>query len=129
MPGIFLLLTMALTILAIRNVDASSPVANSTQSFNGTNLEANSTQEFGDWRRNATPLAFVTEGWSEGFMLGSLIIMACITIANMRKGVFLHKLVLLEVCREMDCSLLTSADTLKSAFVSNAAWNVLFHEL
>ncbi len=52
---------------------------------------------FGDWRRNAGPEGFVTEGWSEGFMLGALIIMACITVANMRKGVFLHKLILLEV--------------------------------
>lgn len=38
------------------------------------------------------------ESWAEGYMVGSLIIMACITIANMRKGVLLHKLILLEVC-------------------------------
>jgi hypothetical protein len=31
-------------------------------------------------------------------MIGSLIIMSCITLANMRKGVLLHKLILLEVC-------------------------------
>lgn len=83
---------MAPSILVIRNVD------NNTQIDNGTSIEANSTQAFGDWRRNATPLAYITEGWSEGFMLGSLIIMSCITIANMRKGVLLHKLILLEVC-------------------------------
>ena len=29
-------------------------------------------------------------------MVGALIIMACITIANMRRGVLLHKLILLE---------------------------------
>jgi hypothetical protein len=89
---------MAPTDLVIRDVDGASPDVNNTESYNGTSPEANSTQVFGDWRRNATPLAFVTEGWSEGFMLGSLIIMACITISNMRKGVFLHKLILLEVC-------------------------------
>lgn len=31
-------------------------------------------------------------------MLGSLIIMTCITVANMRRGVLLHKLILIEVC-------------------------------
>ena len=30
-------------------------------------------------------------------MSGSIVIMACITIANMRKGVLLHKLILIEV--------------------------------
>lgn len=30
-------------------------------------------------------------------MVGALIIMMCITLANMRKGVLLHKLILLEV--------------------------------
>lgn len=31
-------------------------------------------------------------------MVGSLIIMACVTFANMKKHVLLHKLILLEVC-------------------------------
>lgn len=43
------------------------------------------------------PQALVLEGWAEGFMVGSLIIMSCITLANMRRGVLLHKLILLEV--------------------------------
>jgi hypothetical protein len=30
-------------------------------------------------------------------MFGALLIMACITVANMRHGVILHKLILLEV--------------------------------
>lgn len=30
-------------------------------------------------------------------MVGSLIIMTCITVANMRRGVLLHKLILIEV--------------------------------
>jgi hypothetical protein len=41
--------------------------------------------------------ALVLEGWAEGFMVGALIIMSCITLANMRRGVLLHKLILLEV--------------------------------
>jgi hypothetical protein len=34
---------------------------------------------------------------AQGYMVGSLIIMSCITLANMRRGVLLHKLILLEV--------------------------------
>jgi hypothetical protein len=37
------------------------------------------------------PNGLVLEAWAQGYMVGSLIIMACITIANMRKGVMLHK--------------------------------------
>ncbi|KAF2811837.1 uncharacterized protein BDZ99DRAFT_487402 [Mytilinidion resinicola] len=44
--------------------------------------------------RPTNPDGLVLEAWSQGYMVGSLIIMACITIANMRKGVILHKLVL-----------------------------------
>jgi len=43
------------------------------------------------------PDGLVLEAWAEGFMVGSLIIMSCITLANMRRGVLLHKLILLEV--------------------------------
>ena len=50
----------------------------------------------GNWRQHAKPEDFILEGWSEGFMVGALIIMACITIANMRRKVLLHKLILLE---------------------------------
>lgn len=51
----------------------------------------------GSWRKNATPDGLVLEAWGEGCMFGALMIMACVTIANMRKGVLLHKLILLEV--------------------------------
>jgi hypothetical protein len=44
---------------------------------------------------NASEL--ILEAWGQGFMVGALIIMMCITLANMRKGVLLHKLILLEV--------------------------------
>lgn len=43
------------------------------------------------------PAALVLEAWAEGYMVGSLIIMSCITLANMRRGILLHKLILLEV--------------------------------
>lgn len=33
----------------------------------------------------------VLEAWSMGYLIGSLIIMAFITLANMRRGVLLHK--------------------------------------
>ena len=36
------------------------------------------------------------ESWSQGFMIGALVIMAGITVANMRKKVLLHKLIFLE---------------------------------
>ncbi|KAF2647455.1 hypothetical protein K491DRAFT_309102 [Lophiostoma macrostomum CBS 122681] len=43
------------------------------------------------------PSALVLEAWAQGYLVGSLIIMAFITMANMRKGVLLHKLILLEL--------------------------------
>jgi hypothetical protein len=50
----------------------------------------------GNWRAHATDEDFILESWSEGFMVGALVIMACITVANMRRKVLLHKLILLE---------------------------------
>ncbi|EXJ94144.1 hypothetical protein A1O1_02537 [Capronia coronata CBS 617.96] len=47
--------------------------------------------------RSSDPNGLVLEAWAEGFMVGSLIIMSCITLANMRRGVLLHKLILLEL--------------------------------
>lgn len=43
------------------------------------------------------PAALILEAWSQGLMTGSLFIMAAVTYANMRPGVLLHKLILLEV--------------------------------
>lgn len=43
------------------------------------------------------PDALILEAWSQGFMVGALIVMACITVANMRRGILLHKLILIEV--------------------------------
>lgn len=39
----------------------------------------------------------LVEAWSQGFMVGAIIILIMITLANMRSGVLLHKLILLEV--------------------------------
>lgn len=47
--------------------------------------------------RPTNPDGLVLEAWAQGYMVGSLIIMSCITMANMRKGAVLHKLILLEL--------------------------------
>jgi hypothetical protein len=44
------------------------------------------------------PQGLVLEAWSQGFMVGGIVIMICITLANLKRGVILHKLILLEVC-------------------------------
>lgn len=41
--------------------------------------------------------ALILSAWAQGYMVGSIIVMIAITIANMRRGVLLHKLILLEV--------------------------------
>jgi len=51
----------------------------------------------GLWRERATAQSLIVESWSQGFLVAALLIMACITIANMRAGIFLHKMILLEV--------------------------------
>lgn len=43
------------------------------------------------------PNALILEAWGQGFMVGSLIIMAAMAIANMRSKILLHKVILLEV--------------------------------
>ncbi|EXJ86437.1 hypothetical protein A1O3_03388 [Capronia epimyces CBS 606.96] len=54
----------------------------------------------GSWRAFASDEDLVLESWSQGCLVGSLLIMGCVTVANMRKGVLLHKLILLEVMVE-----------------------------
>jgi hypothetical protein len=60
-------------------------------------LQRRNDTDDGNWRTFASDEDFILEGWSEGFMVGALVIMACITIANMRRKVLLHKLILVEV--------------------------------
>lgn len=56
-------------------------------------------------RPDDDPAALVLEAWSQGLMTGSLVIMAAVTLANMRRGVLLHKLILLEVaCRTINAN-------------------------
>lgn len=49
-----------------------------------------------NWREVAQPEDLVIESWSQGFIVGSLMLMGCITVANMRRGILLHKLILAE---------------------------------
>jgi len=55
-----------------------------------------------DVGKPSDPHGLVLEAWAQGYMIGSLIIMACITISNMRRGVLLHKLILVEVSRRRE---------------------------
>lgn len=52
---------------------------------------------FGDWRDVDEAEAYIVESWGEGFMFGALLVMSVITVANMRRGVILHKMILCEV--------------------------------
>ncbi|RJE20430.1 hypothetical protein PHISCL_07240 [Aspergillus sclerotialis] len=47
--------------------------------------------------RPTNPDALVLEAWGQGFMVGSLVVMAAITVVNMRRNVLLHKLIFAEV--------------------------------
>lgn len=47
----------------------------------------------GTVQKPATPESLNLEAWSSGYLNGALVIMACITVANMRKGVLLHKVI------------------------------------
>jgi hypothetical protein len=48
-------------------------------------------------QKPSDPGGAIIEAWAQGFMVGALIIMACVTFSNMRRGVLLHKLILVEV--------------------------------
>jgi hypothetical protein len=47
--------------------------------------------------RPTNPDGLVLEAWGQGLMVGALVVMSAITVANMRKRVLLHKLILAEV--------------------------------
>lgn len=51
------------------------------------------------WDKPQGSVNLALEAWSEGLVLGALIIMTGITAANMRHGILLHKLIFLEVRR------------------------------
>ncbi|KAJ5815102.1 hypothetical protein N7474_006879 [Penicillium riverlandense] len=75
---------MAPTIGEHRNVDPSG-------------FERRNRNTFGDWRDSKSADTFAIEGWAEGFIIGALMLMSLITVANMRRGVVLRKLILLEL--------------------------------
>jgi hypothetical protein len=47
--------------------------------------------------RPTDPDSLVLEAWGQGLMVGSLLVMAAVTVANMKKHILLHKLILAEV--------------------------------
>jgi hypothetical protein len=49
------------------------------------------------------PDALILEAWGQGFMVGSLLIMAAITMANMKSHIMLHKLIFAEVSEFQGC--------------------------
>lgn len=44
-------------------------------------------------QKPSNPEELVLEAWAQGFLVGSLVIMSFITLANMRRGVLLHKVI------------------------------------
>ncbi|KAL4873075.1 hypothetical protein BDV12DRAFT_209708 [Aspergillus spectabilis] len=47
--------------------------------------------------RPTDPDGLVLEAWGQGLMVGSLLVMAAVTISNMKKHILLHKLILAEL--------------------------------
>jgi len=70
-----------------------------------------------DVQKPDDPSGLILESWAEGMMVGSLIMMACVTFANMRRNVLLHKLILLEVSI-LEC---TRADS-RLTVVHSCSW-------
>jgi hypothetical protein len=66
-----------------------------TQSIGGLALSA--LGQRGEVQKPMTPKSLTLEAWSSGFLAGGLIIMGCITVANMRKDVLLHKVRILKI--------------------------------
>ena len=56
-----------------------------------------SPEDTGQISRPTDPDGLVLEAWGQGLMVGSLLIMAAITISNMKRHILLHKLILAEV--------------------------------
>lgn len=50
----------------------------------------------------------ILEAWDQGLVIGSLLVMLAVTVANMRKRVLLHKLILTEVFTILYACLRTS---------------------
>ena len=50
-----------------------------------------------DINDNSTRKEIILEAWGQGFNVGALLIIILIVLCNYRKGVLLHKLILIEV--------------------------------
>jgi hypothetical protein len=81
---------------------------------------------FGNWRDVDNVEAYILEGWGEGFMLGALFIMAVITVANMRRRVLLHKMILLEASF---CTQRAAADADDIVVICHEPWDILLYGL
>ena len=61
-------------------------------------IEPNMAEQDGDRVTKPTDAhGLVLEAWGQGLMIGSLVIMAAITLSNMKKNILLHKLIFAEV--------------------------------
>lgn len=47
--------------------------------------------------RPSDPDGLILEAWGQGLIVGSLVVMAAVTISNMKKDILLHKLIFAEV--------------------------------
>jgi hypothetical protein len=47
--------------------------------------------------RPKDPDGLVLEAWGQGLMVGSLVVMTAVIVANMKRHILLHKLILIEV--------------------------------
>jgi hypothetical protein len=55
--------------------------------------------DLNEYGREAMGLEYIIlESWSQGVLVGGVVILVLITLANIRRGIVLHKLILLEVC-------------------------------
>ena len=72
----------------------------------------------------ATGEGLILEAWAQGLLVGAFVIMAGITVANMRKGVLLHKLILIEVSPQFEGRVLYSNRLI--AHLRDASRNIHF---
>ena len=75
-----------------------------------------------DVAKPSTPHGLTLEAWAQGFCVGALIIMAGITVSNMRRRVLLHKLILIEV-RALALKRQRNEIVCKNSFLSAYFWN------
>lgn len=79
-----------------------------------------------DVQKPAHGTGLTVEAWAQGYMCGSLIIMACVAIANMRSHVLLHKLIVIEVGTFRQHFPCTHSPII--AAVRYAPWNLHLHQ-